>query len=130
MTGMSVGLQHATVCIRSANRVAGNTNGYSVALPCMASGLYEARFTLLCLQTNPTELRVRWSALNAFSSKQGESAATALVFGSSVPSKGSLFVQDPSQTIDISFFDCNTGIATTAMPEHVMNMELWLLQDK
>jgi hypothetical protein len=124
------GMQHATVCIRSANRVAGNTNAYSIALPCIARGLYEARFTLLCLQTNPTELRVRWCALNTYSSKQGESTSTVLVFGSSVAGRGSLFVQDPPQFIDISFNDCNTGAATTAMPEHVINVELWRLPEQ
>jgi hypothetical protein len=124
------GLQHATVCIRSANRITGNTNAYSVALPCIASGMYEARFTLLCPQTDPTELRVRWSTLNTYSSKQGESTATALVFGSLVPSKASLFVQDPPHNIDISYYSCDTGVATTAMPEHIIHVELWRLPEQ
>jgi hypothetical protein len=111
-----------TLTLRSRDRVVGNANAYTLQLPALPKGWFKATITLQSNQDTTNELRMLWPGVtNVYSSKSNEATATALVFDI-YNSIGTLYFQDPKQTVDVSIVDVATGALCTTMDEHCICM--------
>jgi hypothetical protein len=113
-------LRPYTLTLRSRDRVGGNPNSYTLRLPRIAEGFYKASFQCLTDSNELVELRVNWGGVvSALSSSNAPQMATVCVC-SIDDSNGVLFIESPTQQIDVAYYLISTDTLATAMTEHVI----------
>lgn len=111
-----------TVALKSRDRVTGDANSYSIALPALPRGSYKATFQVGADVNDTTELCVRWpGATRAFQSNRGDAFASVVTF-LTYESSGVLYIDDPASTVDVAFNSAATGQVTTTMPESIVHV--------
>jgi hypothetical protein len=100
------------VCLKSAARVSGSSNNYTLQLPALPRGSYKATFTIDTNQSSDTELAIQWPGVdNYYEAGNRDPFKTVCTFGTRA-SAGILYIQDPGTEVQVQFRQ--TGTAATA----------------
>jgi hypothetical protein len=113
------------VCLKSAARVSGSSNSYTIQLPALPKGCYKATFTIDTDQSSDTELAVQWPGTqNYYEAGNRDPYRTVLTFGTQA-SSGILYIQDPGTEVQVQFRQTTAAtLATIGETDVFVHFEL------